>query len=104
MTRAELIERLMDQYPHITLAQIEVGVKHIFEQMITALEAGERIEIRGFGSFALRYRAPRNARNPKTGQYVLTQAKYAPHFKPGKALRERVNCLEVVAPSFFSED
>jgi len=91
MTRAELIDILATKQPHIPVRLIEQGVKEIFEQMATALDNGVRIEIRGFGSFALRYRPPRTARNPKTGEYVVTEGKYAPHFKPGKELRERVN-------------
>lgn len=91
MTRAELIDVLAMKQPHISIKLIEKGVKEIFEQMSTALENGIRIEIRGFGSFALRHRPPRAARNPKTGEYVMTEEKYAPHFKPGKELRERVN-------------
>lgn len=91
MTRAELIDALAMKQPHIPIKLIEQGVKEIFEQMSVALETGKRIEIRGFGSFALRYRPPRKARNPKTGEYVVTEGKYAPHFKPGKELRERVN-------------
>lgn len=91
MTRAELIEILANKLPQIPIKDIEQAVKLIFEQMSTALEAGQRIEIRGFGSFALRFRAPRVARNPKTGEYVNTEGKYVAHFKPGKELRERVN-------------
>lgn len=91
MTRAELIDFLATKLPHVSVRLIEQGVKDIFEHMSTALEEGLRIEIRGFGSFALRYRPPRTARNPKTGEYVVTEGKYAAHFKPGKELRERVN-------------
>ncbi len=91
MTRAELIDALALKLPQIPIKLIEQGVKDVFEQMSVALENGQRIEIRGFGSFALRYRPPRTARNPKTGEYVATEEKYAPHFKPGKELRERVN-------------
>jgi len=91
MTRAELIDLLALHHPEISIKQIEDGVKLIFEEMAEALEHGSRIEIRGFGSFSLRYRPPRTARNPKTGEYVKTEGKYAPHFKPGKELRERVN-------------
>jgi integration host factor subunit beta len=91
MTRAELIEVLALKHPHIPVKLIELGIKHIFENMAEALEAGHRIEIRGFGSFSLRYRPPRVARNPKTGDVVHTEGKYAPHFKPGKEMRERVN-------------
>lgn len=91
MTRAELIDVLVNRKPQIPLKQIEHAVKLIFDQMSEALELGQRIEIRGFGSFALRYRSPRVARNPKTGEYVNTEGKYVAHFKPGKELRERVN-------------
>lgn len=91
MTRAELIEALAEKQSHLPIKYIELGVKNIFEQMASALANGKRIEIRGFGSFALRYHPPRNARNPKTGEYVLTEAKFAPRFKAGKELRERVN-------------
>ncbi|MFI4938055.1 MAG: integration host factor subunit beta [Candidatus Berkiellales bacterium] len=91
MTRAELIDAIAMRVPHIAIKIIEDGVKDIFEQMSAALANGIRIEIRGFGSIALRYRPPRTARNPKTGEYVVTEGKYSPHFKPGKELRERVN-------------
>ena len=70
---------------------VELGVKAILEQMSASLAEGDRIEIRGFGSFSLHYRAPRLGRNPKTGDAVALPGKYVPHFKPGKALRERVN-------------
>ncbi len=66
-------------------------MKSLLEQMSHALSNGERIEIRGFGSFSLHYRPPRMGRNPKTGTAVALPGKYVPHFKPGKELRERVN-------------
>jgi len=91
MTRAELIDVIALRMPHISIVLIERAVKDIFEQMSHALENGLRIEIRGFGSFALRHRPSRSARNPKTGEQVMTEEKYAPHFKAGKELRERVN-------------
>lgn len=91
MTRAELIDLLAARSPHLSIKVIEDAVKEVFEQMSVALEKGERIEIRGFGSFSIRYRSPRTARNPRTGGYIVTEGKYAPHFKPGKELRERVN-------------
>ncbi|MEC9334194.1 MAG: integration host factor subunit beta, partial [Pseudomonadota bacterium] len=65
--------------------------KELLEQMAQTLQKGERIEIRGFGSFSLHYRAPRVGRNPKTGETVKLDGKYVPHFKPGKELRERVD-------------
>lgn len=91
MTRTELIEVLAAKFPKIPLKDIEGAVKYIVELLIKALENGDRIEIRGFGSFALRYRKPRQARNPKTGSQVKTDGKFAAHFKPGKELRDRVN-------------
>lgn len=91
MTRAELIDALAARHPHLPIRFIDQAVKEIFEFMAAALENGSRIEIRGFGRFALRYRSPRSARNPKTGGFVETEGKYTPHFKPGKELRERVN-------------
>lgn len=70
---------------------IELAVKTMLEHMSETLASGERIEIRGFGSFSLHYRAPRLGRNPKTGETVELPGKYVPHFKPGKEMRERVN-------------
>ena len=75
----------------LTNKDIELAVKVILEQMTSALSSGGRIEIRGFGSFSLRYRAPRLGRNPKTGESVGLASKYVPHFKPGRILRDRVN-------------
>lgn len=91
MTKSDLIERLTEQYQHLSAKEVETAVKEILEQMAVTLESGDRIEIRGFGSFSLHYRAPRQGRNPKTGEKVALSGKYVPHFKPGKELRERVN-------------
>ncbi|BEI22681.1 hypothetical protein KKIDH5335_10130 [Vibrio fluvialis] len=91
MTKSELIERLCAEQTHLSAKEIEDAVKDILEHMANTLEAGERIEIRGFGSFSLHYREPRVGRNPKTGEKVELEGKYVPHFKPGKELRERVN-------------
>lgn len=91
MTKSELIERLADKLNHLSSKDVEVAVKEILEMMAQTLSKGERIEIRGFGSFSLHYRAPRVGRNPKTGEAVELSAKHVPHFKPGKELRERVN-------------
>ncbi|MCW8925997.1 MAG: integration host factor subunit beta [Xanthomonadales bacterium] len=91
MTKSELIDRLADEQKHLAHLDVELGVKSILEQMSASLSNGERIEIRGFGSFSLHYRAPRMGRNPKTGEAVALPGKHVPHFKPGKALRERVN-------------
>jgi integration host factor subunit beta len=91
MTKSELIERMASEQTHLSQADVELAVRCILEQLSGALAEGERIEIRGFGSFSLHYRPPRMGRNPKTGEAVALPGKYVPHFKPGKALRERVN-------------
>ena len=91
MTKSELIDRLSEAQTHLAHLDVELGVKSILEQMSSSLATGERIEIRGFGSFSLHYRAPRMGRNPKTGDAVALPGKHVPHFKPGKSLRERVN-------------
>ena len=91
MTKSELIERLADKTRHVPAKDVELAIKEMLEQMAQTLQRGERIEIRGFGSFSLHYRAPRVGRNPKTGETVKLDGKYVPHFKPGKELRERVN-------------
>lgn len=91
MTKSELIEQLCSKKPQLSAKQVEDTVKEILEQMATTLEGGDRIEIRGFGSFSLHYREPRLGRNPKTGDKVELDGKFVPHFKPGKELRERVN-------------
>jgi len=91
MTKSELIDKLAEQQKHLAHLDVELSVKSVLEQMSAALATGERIEIRGFGSFSLHFRAPRMGRNPKTGEAVALPGKHVPHFKPGKALRERVN-------------
>lgn len=91
MTKSELIEMLAKQQPHLALRDVELAVKCIIEQMNHALATGERIEIRGFGSFSLHHREPRIGRNPKTGESVSLPSKHVPHFKPGKELRDRVD-------------
>ncbi|WP_440877295.1 integration host factor subunit beta [Thalassotalea sp. PLHSN55] len=91
MTKSELIERLADKLSHLSAKDVELAIKEILEMMAQTLSKGDRIEIRGFGSFSLHYRAPRVGRNPKTGDSVELAGKYVPHFKPGKELRERVN-------------
>ncbi len=91
MTKSELIEKLAARQTQLSLKDVELVVKSLLEHMAQSLAQGERIEIRGFGSFSLHYRAPRVGRNPKTGQSVNLDGKYVPHFKPGKELRDRVN-------------
>lgn len=91
MTKSELIEALARQQPQFTAKDIESAVKTILEAMSRSLASGERIEIRGFGSFSLHYRPPRMGRNPKSGEAVSLPPKHVPYFKPGKLLRERVD-------------
>ena len=91
MTKLELIEVIAREQSHLAHKDVELAVKCMIEQMSQALATGNRIEIRGFGSFSLHYRSPRIGRNPKTGEAVQLTGKYVPHFKPGKELRERVN-------------
>ena len=92
MTRSELIEQMALRHKNLlTVDDVESAVKNIIDQMSGSLAKGGRIEIRGFGSFSLHYRPPRMGRNPKTGESVSLAGKYAPHFKPGKRLRDRVN-------------
>jgi len=91
MTKSELIEILSQKQTQLAYKDVELAVKNMLEHMATTLANGERIEIRGFGSFSLHFRPPRVGRNPKTGDSVDLTAKYVPHFKPGKEMRERVN-------------
>jgi len=91
MTKSELIEILSQKQKQLAYKDVELAIKTMLEHMAQSLATGERIEIRGFGSFSLHYRPPRVGRNPKTGDSVDLGAKYVPHFKPGKELRERVN-------------
>jgi len=91
MTKSELIENIASRQDHLPYKDVESAVKALIERMVVALSEGDRVEIRGFGSFSLHYRPPRVGRNPKTGDPVPLEGKYVPHFKPGKALRERVN-------------
>ncbi|WP_162262417.1 integration host factor subunit beta [Legionella brunensis] len=91
MIKSQLIANLAAKMTHLPEKQVTDSINRILELMSQALIDGKRIEIRGFGSFSLHYRPPRNAHNPKTGEKVITQEKYSPHFKPGKELRERVD-------------
>ena len=99
MTKSELIARLAERYPQLVAKDAEFAVKMILDAMTQALLEGNRIEIRGFGSFGLNYRPPRVGRNPKSGEKVLVPEKYVPHFKAGKELRERVDAAEAAASS-----
>jgi integration host factor subunit beta len=91
MTKSELIAKLTARYPQLVAKDAELAVKTILDAMASSLAQGQRIEIRGFGSFSLNYRPPRVGRNPKTGEKVSVPEKHVPHFKAGKELRERVD-------------
>lgn len=91
MTRSELIQALAMKQTNLSAKEIEAAVKCILDYMSDKLKQGKRIEIRGFGSFSIRFRPSRLARNPKTGEQVRKKAKYSLHFKPGKEMRDRVN-------------
>ncbi|NIK38027.1 integration host factor subunit beta [Xanthomonas arboricola] len=93
MTKSELIEILARRQAHLKADDVDLAVKSLLEMMGQALSDGDRIEIRGFGSFSLHYRPPRLGRNPKTGESVALPGKHVPHFKPGKELRERVSSV-----------
>jgi len=91
MNRSDLFDALAERYPHLTAADAEAAVKILLEAMTETLVSGQRIEIRGFGSFAVNERSARQARNPRTGEQVVVPPKRVAHFKPGKALREAVD-------------
>ncbi|MGL1833288.1 integration host factor subunit beta [Rhodocyclaceae bacterium SMB388] len=94
MTKSELIARLAVRFPQLVAKDADFAVKMVLDAMSDALSRGDRIEIRGFGSFSLNYRPPRVGRNPKSGEKVHVPEKYVPHFKAGKELRERVDIIE----------
>lgn len=91
MTKSELIDALSRKQPHLPFRDVEAAIKVLLDQMRWSLIQGERIEIRGFGSFSLHFRPERTGRNPKTGERVALPGKYVPHFKPGKLLRTSVD-------------
>ncbi|KKB62451.1 integration host factor subunit beta [Robbsia andropogonis] len=91
MTRSELVIQLASRFPQLVVKDADFAVKTMLDAMSDALASGHRIEIRGFGSFALNRRPSREGRNPKSGEKVLVPEKFVPHFKPGKELRERVD-------------
>ena len=93
MTKSELIARLAVRFPQLVAKDADFAVNEILDAMSSALAVGDRIEIRGFGSFSLNYRPPRLGRNPKSGEKVSVPEKHVPHFKAGKELRERVDAL-----------
>jgi len=91
VNKTELIEKLISKSPDLPAADVTLAVNNLFEQMSSALEQGERIEIRGFGSFSVRQMKARKARNPKTGETVQVEQRASVHFKPGLEMRNRVN-------------
>ncbi len=91
MTKSELIAILASRYPQLAVRDTDIAVKTVLDAMTQALANGQRIEIRGFGSFSLSERSPRVGRNPKSGEKVMVPGKRVPHFKAGKELRERVD-------------
>ncbi|EKD69951.1 MAG: hypothetical protein ACD_46C00690G0005 [uncultured bacterium] len=91
LIKSQLIAELSKRFPHLPEKDIALAVNSVIDHMSTNLSQGGRIEIRGFGSFNLHFRPPRRAHNPKTGEKLVTNPKYAVHFKPGKEMRERVN-------------
>ena len=93
MTRSSLVARLSERFPHLMARDTELAVRLILDAISDALAESSRVEVRGFGSFALSYRPPRVGRNPKSGDQVVVPAKHVPHFKAGKELRERVDQL-----------
>ena len=101
MTKSELIENLSTKHPTLSAKEVEGIVKDILELIAQSLEEGNRIEVRGFGSFSLHHRQPRVGRNPKTGDSVKLDAKSVPHFKAGKELKDRVNILGWLITGFF---
>jgi integration host factor subunit beta len=97
VTKSELIAILAARYPQLAVRDTDLAVKTVLDAMTQALAEGQRIEIRGFGSFSLSERAPRVGRNPKSGEQVMVPGKQVPHFKAGKELRERVDVDEPLA-------
>ncbi len=94
MTKSKLIDLLAKKRPHLERKAVELAVGCILEQMSKALMANDRIEIRGFGSFSLRYHPPFTGRNPRTGAELKFPARYSTYFKPGRELRQRVDLLK----------
>ena len=104
MTKSELIQRIAQKQPQIVERDVELAVKMMLDQIAACLASGGRIEIRGFGSFSLRFRRARVGRNPRTGAAVSLPARYAAYFKPGMRLRERVDQgLETPNPEEFPD-
>lgn len=93
MTKSELVEKIVERNSMLTRKESEMIINIVFDSMTEALQSGDKVEIRGFGSFTVRERGAREARNPKSGEVVDIPAKKVPFFKTGKELRERVDSL-----------
>ena len=91
MIRSELVQKLMDENPHLSQGDVERVISTIFEEIITTMANGGRVELRGFGAFSVKKRGSRQGRNPRTGAAVSVEEKYVPFFKTGKLLRDRLN-------------
>lgn len=91
MIRSELVTKIAEDNPHLTMRDVEAIVTTIFDEITNALASGRRVELRGFGAFSTRDRDARTGRNPRTGAAVKVDAKRVPYFKPGKELREKLN-------------
>ncbi|MEN8195568.1 MAG: integration host factor subunit beta [Pseudomonadota bacterium] len=91
MTKSELIQRLAESHPHLYHRDVERIVSTVFDEISSALERGDRVELRGFGTFSVKHRAARVGRNPRTGDTVQVAPKTVPFFKTGKQLRDLVN-------------
>jgi integration host factor subunit beta len=91
MIRSELIQKIADENTHLTQRHVERIVNTVFEEIVSALERGDRVELRGFGAFSVKQRDARTGRNPRTGEAVDVERKRVPFFKTGKLLRDRLN-------------
>lgn len=91
MIKSELIEKIASENPHLFQRDVELIVNVIFDEIISALADGQRVELRGFGAFSVKHRPSRSGRNPRTGEQVYVEEKYVPYFKTGKELRQRMN-------------
>lgn len=91
MIRSELVQKIMEENPVLNITDAERIVTTIFDEIITTMAAGDRVELRGFGAFSVKERKARNGRNPRTGVSVAIESKHVPFFKAGKLLRDRLN-------------
>jgi integration host factor subunit beta len=91
MIKSELIQKIAEENPHLFQRDVERIVATIFDEIIAAMAAGNRVELRGFGAFSVKQREARQGRNPRTGEAVRVEQKFVPFFKTGKLLRDRLN-------------